>query len=71
MSDEPRTMSVSTLVKERAFEENARRHFPDKRQTLVDALVGNLTQAGYLHETLEPTGKPNEFIMSLTIRAVK
>lgn len=59
------------LVKERTFDENPRRHFADKRQALIDRLVIKLTTEGLLKEELIPTGKPNEYTMTLSINAQK
>lgn len=64
------TIERSMVVKERVFDESPRRHFEDKRAALIEEIVSALTKQGFLKETLVPTGKPNEFTLTLSVRSL-
>lgn len=70
----PDAVEVFTLtdtLKEIPFNADPRRHFHDRKQAMYDHLIAQLTERGCLQETLVPTGKPNEFTVTLTLRALK
>ncbi len=66
-----KTFTASETVKERLFDHDPRRHFEEKRLMLCERIVTQLQKDGYLTEELLPTGKPDEYTMTLTVRAVK
>lgn len=65
------SIELSELVKERHFEENPRRHFMEKEQAMHEKLVAQLFAKGFLKKTLTPTDKPGEYLMTMSIRALK
>lgn len=71
MEADIKTFATSELVKERKFDENPRRHFTDVRLMLCDRILTQLEKDGFLKEEIVPTAVPNQFTMTLTLRAIK
>lgn len=69
--DKIEVFTLTDTMKERAFDESPRRHFQEKRQAMCDHLIDQLTKSGCLKEEVLPTGKPGEYTMTLTLRALK
>ncbi len=60
-------ITVSQTFKERGMDENPMRAAEDKRQALHDQIMQELRAKNCFKETIVPTGKKNEHLITITL----
>ena len=67
----PHEISVSETLRERPFDADPRRHFHDRKFQMRENILTELIAQGCLKETIVPTGKTNEFTITMTVSVLK
>ncbi len=69
MPNKYKLIVLESVVKERTFDHDPRRHFQHKRDALISDLISQLTAAKCLKEETIPTGVANEYTLRLTLES--